>query len=59
MKLYLRYISIHVKSLMQYKTSLLLTALGQLLSSFSALLGVYFLMARFNQVEGFTFSQVL
>lgn len=59
MKLYLQYLSIHIKSRMQYKISFFLTITGQFLTSFSALLGIYFMMRRFNKVSGFTFSEVL
>ena len=59
MKLYLRYFIIHLKSIMQYKTSFLLTALGQFLVSFNVFLGVYFMLHRFYRIKGFTFSEVL
>ena len=59
MKLYLKFFSIHLKSQMQYKTSLLLTIFGQFLTSFTALLGMWFMFSRFQKVEGFTFQQVL
>ncbi len=59
MKLYCRYLSIHIKSQMQYKTSFFFMLLGQFLGSFSALIAVYFMFTRFHQVEGFTFSEVL
>ena len=57
--LYLHYVSINVRSAMQYKTSFLLTAIGQFLVSFNVFLGVFFLFQRFSQVEGFTYSEVL
>jgi len=44
---------------MQYKVSFFLTALGQFLVSFTVFLGIYFMFSRFNEVEGFTFEQVL
>jgi ABC-2 type transport system permease protein len=44
---------------MQYKVSFLLLALGQFLVSFTAFLGLAFMFARFDAVEGFTFSQSL
>lgn len=44
---------------MQYKVSFFLTLLGQLLTSFSAFLGVYFLFARFNEIDGYTYQEVL
>ena len=46
MKLYFRYFSIHLKSLMQYKASFLLLTVGQFITSFSAFLGIYFLMGN-------------
>ncbi|HWR18381.1 MAG TPA: ABC-2 family transporter protein [Clostridia bacterium] len=59
MKLYITYLSLHLKSQMQYKTSFFLTVLGQFLVSFSTFLGMYFMFERFHFVEGFTFSEVL
>ncbi len=59
MKLYLKYFSIHLKSVFQYKTSFLLTAIGQFLVSFNVFLGVYFMFQRFNKVKGFTYSEIL
>jgi ABC-2 type transport system permease protein len=57
--LYFRYISINVKSMMQYKVSFLLTTIGQFLVSFNVFLGIYFLFSRFSSVKGFTYSEVL
>jgi len=59
MKLYAKYISIHLKSQMQYKTSFFLTIFGQFIMSFTVLLGLYFMMSRFNNVGGFSLQQVL
>lgn len=59
MKLYFKYISIHVKSIMQYKTSFLLTTLGQFLISFNVFLGVYFMFLLIPKVDGYTFPDVL
>lgn len=59
MKLYLKFFSMHLKSLMQYKISFVFTALGQFFVSFTALLGVWFMFERFNEVDGFTLPQVL
>lgn len=58
-RLWLRYASIILKSQMQYKTSFLLTAIGQFLSSFSALVAAYFLFDRFGAVKDFSLPQVL
>ena len=59
MKLYWKYLLIHVKSQMQYKTSFFLLSAGQFLVSFTTLLGVWFMMNRFHAVEGFSFAEVL
>ncbi len=59
MKLYFRYFAIHLKSLTQYRASFVLLTIGQFLTSFSAFLGIFFLMERFQTVRGFTFSEVL
>lgn len=59
MKLYFKYIGILLKSQMQYKASFFMTILGQFLVSFTAFFGIYFMFDRFNQVDGYTFSEVL
>lgn len=45
--------------MMQYKTSFLLTAIGQFLISFQVFLGIFFMFQRFSNVKGFTYSEVL
>lgn len=42
MKLYGKYFMIHLKSIMEYKTSFLMTCLGQFLVSFNVFLGGLF-----------------
>ncbi|WP_346884190.1 ABC transporter permease [Clostridium sp. UBA4395] len=59
MKLYLKFISMHLKSAMEYKVSFILTTLGQFFISFSSFLGLYYLFAIFDNVQGFTFEEVL
>ncbi|MBN1777316.1 MAG: ABC-2 family transporter protein [Clostridiales bacterium] len=59
MKLYLKYLSIHVRSSMQYKVSFALLTLGQFMVSFTALLGLWFMMNRFHTVAGFALPEVL
>ena len=58
-RLYGHYLSINVRSAMQYKASFFLTALGQFLVSFNVFLGIYFMFRRFQSVGGFTYSEVL
>ena len=57
--LYLKYLAIHVKGLMQYKLSFFLVTTGQFLTAFSTFLGVYFMFSRFNVVEGFNYEEAL
>lgn len=59
MRLYLKYVSIILRSQMQYKASFVMTTIGQFLVSFTTFLGVYFMYSRFNAVEGFTYTEVL
>lgn len=59
MKLWLKYAGIILRSQMQHKTSFILTTLGHFLVSFSVFIGIYFMFARFNNVEGFIFTEVL
>lgn len=58
-RLYGHYVSINVRSMMQYKKSFFLTATGQFLVSFNAFLGIYFLFQRFHKVKDFTYHEVL
>lgn len=58
-KLYGHYVSIAVRSMMQYKVSFWLTAIGQFLVSFNVFLGIFFMFQRFSEVKGFSYSEVL
>lgn len=59
MRLYGHYVSIHVKSIMQYKVSFFLMAIAQFMVSFNVFLGVFFMFQRFSSVGEFTYSQVV
>lgn len=59
LKIYLKYLKIHIKSLLQYKLSFILTALGQALTSIFSLLSIYFLFNKFGNIQGYTFENVL
>jgi len=59
MKLYLKYFAINLKSQMQYKATFLLNVIGRIVIAFATVAGVWFMFLRFNEVEGFTLSQVL
>lgn len=59
LRLYMHYISINVRSMMQYKASFFMTVTGQFLTSFSVFLGIFFMFQRFSRVKDFTYSEVL
>lgn len=59
MKLYFKYFAIHLKSVMQYKTSFFLTTVGQGVVTFFSFLSMYFLFERFGSIKGYTFNEVL
>ena len=59
MSLYGKFFAMHIKSQMQYKASFFLILFGNFFASFTTLLGIYFMFTRFNEVEGFTFEEVL
>lgn len=59
LRLYAHYVSINIRSAMQYKSSLLLTIMGQLLVSFSMFFGIHFMFMRFHSVKGYTYEEVL
>jgi len=59
MVLYIKYLSIHIKSQMQYKVSFFLMIIGQFFVSFTVLLGMFFMMNRFSRVDDFTLNEVL
>lgn len=58
-KLYFHYISVVLRSEMQYRTSFFLVMTGRFLLAFNGILGVYFMFSRFGQVKGYTFGEVL
>lgn len=59
LRMYGRYVSMIVKSSMQYKASFFMFVTGQFLVSFNVFLGVFFMFQRFHSVKGFTFQEVV
>ena len=59
MKLYGKYLLMHLKCQLQYKLSFALLMLAQFLIAFFTLLGLWFMMSRFHSVDGFALPQVL
>jgi len=59
MKLFLKYLRIHVRSIAEYKASFLLALTGQLTEAVFVLVSIKFLFMRFGSVSGFTMNEVL
>ena len=59
MKLYLKYLKIHIQSVMEHKTSFFLTMTAQVMTTVTAFLGIYFMFLRFHSVGGFSYQEVL
>ena len=59
MKLYLKYLKIHIQSVMEHKTSFFLVMAAQVMTTITAFFGIYFMFLRFHSVRGFTYQEVL
>ncbi len=59
LQLYLRFVSMHVSSAMEYKTSFFMSVFGMTLTSLASFFAVWVLFARFHSVDGYTFSEIL
>ncbi len=59
MKLYLKYLKIHVQSMMEHKASFFLTMAAQVMTTITAFLGISCLFLRFHSVQGFSYQEVL
>lgn len=58
MRLYLKFLAIHLKSAMAYKTSFLFSCLSSALVTVNVFLGVVFLLDRFGTIGGYTLPQL-
>jgi ABC-2 type transport system permease protein len=58
-QLYLRFVSMHLSSAMEYKTSFFMSVFGMTLTSLASFFAIWVLFARFHSVDGYTFSEVL
>ena len=58
MKLYLKFLSIHLRSAMTYRASFFLSCLGHLLITTNVFLSVVFLLDRFGSLGGYTMPQL-
>ena len=57
-KLYVRFLAVHLKTAMAYKGSFLLSCVGQLLITINVFLGVKFLLDRFGNVGGYRLPEL-
>ena len=53
-RVYFHYITISLRSAMQYRVSFFLMVTGRFLVAFNGILGVYFMFSRFGHVKGYT-----
>ena len=58
MRLYCKFLAIHLKSAMAYKSSFFLSCLGALLVTANVFLSVVFLLDRFGTIGGYTLPQL-
>jgi len=58
MKLYFKYISLLLKSQLQYKASFLMTVAAQFCQPFALFAGIYLLFERFGNIQGWTLYEV-
>ena len=58
MGLYLKFLSVHVKSALTYRASFLFSCQGQLMVAVNTFLGVKFLLDRFGVIAGYTLPQL-
>lgn len=57
MRLYMKFFALHLKRTMAYRQSFWLGVFGQFLMSFTAWLGMRFLLGRFGDVRGYTLAE--
>jgi ABC-2 type transport system permease protein len=58
MKLYFKYITLLLKSQLQYKASFAMTVITQFIQPFAFFAGIYFLFERFGSIKGWTLYEV-
>lgn len=58
-KLYLKYLSIQIKSTMEYKKDFIISIISQILSSVFAFITIFFLFDKFGNIEGYNFKEIL
>lgn len=59
MRLYVKFVAAILKSTMQYKLSFVLTLIGRFMIDFGSFLGIYFIFSGFQQINGYTYGEIL
>ena len=57
MRLYMKFFALHLKRAMAYRRSFWFGTIGQFIMSFTAWLGMRFLLGRFGDVKGYTLAE--
>ncbi len=58
-RLYLKYVSVILRSTMQYKLSFLLMLIGRFILAFNGFVAIFFLFSGFTQIRGYTYGDIL
>lgn len=58
-RLYMNYVSVILRSTMQYKLSFLLMLIGRFIIAFNGFVAIYFLFSGFTQIKGYTYWEIL
>lgn len=58
-RLYIKYVSVTLRSTMQYKLSFVLMLIGRFILAFNEFIAIYFLFSSYTQIKGYTYSDIL
>lgn len=58
-KLYCKYLSIQIKTTMEYKKDFIISVISQILSSFFAFITIIILFDKFGNIKGYEFKEIL
>lgn len=59
MKLYLKYFSMQIKSLLEYRKTFIVSCIAQVTTSIFSFISIIFLFDKFGSIEGYTFENIL
>lgn len=58
-KLYFKYVSMLIKTQLEYKKSFILSVIAQIITSIFSVISIYFLFSKFGNINGYSFEDVL